>query len=326
MAKLREDLKDKFPKQTTLVFEKAGAAKTLEAGKIPYLVKTDNSLSGDLLEDAMVRADEFGKPQVIFRFSVDGRRKFAKMSGDNVGKQVAIILDGVVQSSPVIDEKIDSATARIRLNSGQNVQETQAEAQFIATTLRAGALPAALEQLEERTVGPTLGQDSIDKGKRAGILGAILVLLFMLIYYRTLGVVADIALTFNVLLILGILTSLGATLTLPGVAGIVLTVGMAVDANVIIFERIKEELRKGVGLHLAVKDGFGHAFSAIVDANITTAAVCIVLMYFGTGPVKGFAVTLLCGIATSMFTAIFVSRAIIDFLVLKLHFKKLVKV
>ncbi|MCB0357430.1 MAG: SecD/SecF family protein translocase subunit, partial [Bdellovibrionales bacterium] len=158
-----------------------------------------------------------------------------------------------------------------------------------------------------------------------GIVGCILVLVFMLVYYQQLGIIANIALVFNIFLILAILTSLGATLTLPGVAGIVLTVGMAVDANVIIFERIKEELRKGTGLHMAVKDGFGQAFSAIFDANITTAAVCVVLMYFGTGPVRGFAVTLICGIITSMFTAIFVSRAIIDLLLVKFHVKKLIK-
>ncbi|MCB0391698.1 MAG: protein translocase subunit SecD [Bdellovibrionales bacterium] len=326
LKRLREDLKDKLPKDTTIVFEKAGAAINLEAGKIPYLVKTNNNLTGDLLEDANVRPDEFGRPEVIFRFGVEGRRQFAQMSGDNVGKQVAIILDGVIKSAPNIQEKIDSATARITLGNRGNVQETQKEAQDIATVLRAGALPAALEQLEERTVGPTLGHDSIEKGKMAGLIGAVLVLIFMAFYYRQLGIIADLALIFNIFLILAILTSLGATLTLPGVAGIVLTVGMAVDANVIIFERIKEELRKGTGLQMAIKDGFGNAFSAIFDANITTAAVCVVLMYFGTGPVRGFAVTLICGIVTSMFTAIFVSRAIIDLLIQKFQVKNLMKV
>ena len=326
LKRIREDIKEKLPKDTTLVFEKAPSAVSLEAGKVPYLVKTDNDLTGDLLEDAMVRPDEFGKPEVVFRFGVEGRRRFAKISGDNVGKQVAIILDGVVQSAPVINEKIDSATAKISLNSRGNIQETQAEAQFIATTLRAGALPAALEQLEERTVGPTLGHDSIEKGKLAGLVGSVLVLIFMLVYYRTLGIIANLALMLNILMILAILTSLGATLTLPGVAGIVLTVGMAVDANVIIFERIKEELRKGSSLALAVKEGFGQAFSAIFDSNITTAAVCIILMYYGTGPVRGFAVTLICGIITSMFTAIFVSRALIDLLLVKFQVKNLVKV
>jgi len=324
IKRLNEDIKTKLPENTKLVFEKANNAVSLTNGKIPYLVKTDTDLSGDQLEDAVVRPGEFGAPEVIFRFTVEGRRKFADITEQNVKKLVAIVLDDVVQSAPVIKERIDSATARITL--GGSGQETQNEAQFIATALRAGALPAALEQLEERTVGPTLGADSIAKGKIAGMVGGILVLVFMLLYYRMLGVIANIALTVNIFLLLAILTSLGATLTLPGVAGIVLTVGMAVDANVIIFERIKEELRKGSSLQAAIKDGFGHAFSAIFDANITTAVVCIVLMYFGTGPVRGFAVTLLCGIVTSMFTAIFVSRTIMDWLVIRMKFTKLVTV
>lgn len=326
VKKINEDLKAKLPKNTRVVFKKLDSAVNLEAGRVPMLVETNSDLHGGELEDASVRPDEYGKPEVNFRFTVAGRRKFAELTERAAGGFLAIVLDDVVKSDPSVKEKIDSSQARITLGSGGNYQDTLAEAQFIATTLRAGALPAALEQLEERTVGPTLGADSIEKGKKAGIIGGILVLIFMIGYYRKLGVVADIALALNVLLILAILTSLGATLTLPGVAGIVLTVGMAVDANVIIFERIKEELLKGAGIGAAVKDGFGHAFSAIIDANITTAAVCIVLMYFGTGPVRGFAVTLICGIITSMFTAIFVSRAIIELMIGRLGVKNLITV
>ena len=326
VKRLNEDLLAKLPENTRLVFQKADAAVNLEAGRVPYLIETDTDLGGEHLEDASVRPDENGKPEVVFRFTVEGRRKFAELTGKNVNRQVAIVLDDVLKSAPNITERIDSATARITLGSTGNYQKTLEEAQFIATALRAGALPAALEQLEERTVGPTLGADSIAKGKFAGLVGAILVFIFMLIYYRTLGVVADIALGINIFLLLSLLTSLGATLTLPGVAGIVLTVGMAVDANVIIFERIREELRKGSSHKAAIKDGFGHAFSAIFDANITTAVVCVVLMYFGTGPVRGFAVTLMCGIATSMFTAIFVSRTIVDTMVSKMGLKKLMTV
>ena len=172
-------------------------------------------------------------------------------------------------------------------------------------------------------MGPTLGADSIHAGEVAGVVAAVLVLIFMLVYYKGLGVIANIALILNILFLLAILTSLGATLTLPGVAGIVLTLGMAVDANVIIFERMKEELARGAGIKAVIKDGFGQAFSAILDANITTAAVCIVLMYFGTGPVRGFAITLICGIVTSMFTAIFVSRTIIEWYVNKFKVEKL---
>lgn len=321
VKRINSDLKGKIPKERVVVFEKAGNARTLEAGKVAYLVDAKAELTGALLESAFVSYDEYNKPQVSFNVSVEGRRKFRDFTGNNTGKRMAIVLDNVVKSAPVIQSAIESS-GRITLG-GSNYEESVKEAEFVSTALRAGALPATLEQLEERTVGPTLGADSIAKGKRAGLIGSVLVLIFMLFYYRRLGVVADIALMMNVLLILAVLTSLGATLTLPGVAGIVLTVGMAVDANVIIFERIKEELRKGSGVKSAIKDGFGHAFSAIFDANITTAAVCVVLMYFGTGPVRGFAVTLICGIVTSMFTAIFVSRTVLEVMINKFNMKKL---
>ncbi len=304
-------LKDKLPAGNELVFQRADQATSLEAGRIPVLVKNDQTVGGEDIDDAFVGQDEFGSPVVQFRMSVNGRKRFGDLTGANIKKPMAIVLDKVVQSSPVIQSKI-SAQGSITLGSGQNYNETFEEARFIATTLRSGALPARLETLEERTVGPTLGADSINAGKKAGLVGAVLVLLFMLLYYRDMGVIANIALTVNVILLLALLASLGATLTLPGVAGIVLTVGMAVDANVIIFERVREEIRKGVSTKAAIKDGFGHALSAILDANITTAAVCFMLIAFGTGPVKGFAVTLICGIVTSMFTAIFLTRTLMD--------------
>lgn len=313
VKRVNEDLKGKLPENSRVVFQKAENAVSLEAGKITRLVEVSD-VDGGHLEDAFVGYDQFNRPQVNFRLSVEGGRKFGKLTEENVNRQLAIVLDDVLKSAPSIQSKITTAGV---INLGQSdYQKTLEEAEFIATTLRAGALPATLEQLEERTVGPTLGADSIKKGEVAGLVGALLVLGFMLFYYRNLGFGADIMLNMvqvmNILLILAILTSLGATLTLPGVAGIVLTLGMAVDANVIIYERIKEELSKGSTMTAAVKDGFGHAFSAIFDANITTAAVCIVLMYFGSGPVRGFAVTLIIGIVTSMFTAIFVSRTIFD--------------
>ena len=177
--------------------------------------------------------------------------------------------------------------------------------------------------MEERTVGPTLGRDSIEKGKKAGLLAGLLVIIFMFIYYRVLGLVANVALCLNMLCLLALLTSLGATLTLPGVAGIILTIGMAVDANVIIYERLKEELRKGSSLVLAVRDGYRYALSAILDANITTAIVCAVLMSFGTGPIRGFAITLFCGIITSIWTAVFVSRTILNTLIRRYNLKSL---
>lgn len=325
IRRLNDELKAKLPEGTAIAFEKAGNAETMEAGKIPMLLQTDTDLSGDKLEDAYVSFDEYGKPVVIFRFDSDGRRAFSSITEANVKRQMAVVLDEVVKSAPVIQGKIDTPTAQITLG-GRDYQSANAEGQLIATALRAGALPAALTQLEERTVGPTLGADAIRRGKQAGVIGMILIIVFMLVYYRTLGVVANLALLANVFMMLAILSSLGATLTLPGVAGIVLTLGMAVDANVIIFERIKEELKKGAGLQTSIKDGFGNAFSAIFDANITTAIVCGVLMYYGTGPVRGFAVTLLCGIITSMFTAIFVSRSILDLMVVKFGLKKVANV
>ncbi len=323
IKRLNEQLEKELPKDTRLVFEKLDGAKNILAGKRPYLIETSSSLTGDLLEDANVGADQYGKPEVNFRFTVEGRRKFADLSEKAIGGQLAIVLDDVVKSAPSVSERIDSDSARITLGGGGNYEDTYDEAQLITMALRAGALPAALEQLEERTVGSSLGEDSIRKGKMAGIVGLVLVLIFMVIYYRKLGVVACVSLVFNILLILAILTMLGATLTLPGVAGIILTIGMAVDANVIIFERIKEELNKGSGLALSVKNGFDFALSAILDANITTAAVCVVLMYFGTGPIRGFAVTLLAGIVTSMFTSIFVSRTIIDWAIVKRGLKSI---
>jgi len=311
VKRINKDLKGKLPNQTEVTFEKLGNVTEITDGKAPILVKTDRVFSGDKISDAFVGVGEYGQPVVNFSVASEGRSEFAALTGDNVDKPMAIVLDKVVMSAPNIGSRLREGGV-ITLGSGQDIG---AEAEFLTNVLRAGALPAALEQLEERTVGPTLGADSIAAGKKAGLFGLVFVLIFMIGWYRLAGAVAGFALSVNIFLILALLTSLGATLTLPGIAGIVLTVGMAVDANVIIFERIKEELSKGSGLRAAIKDGFGHAFSAIFDANITTAAVCLVLMFYGTGPIKGFAVTLIWGIATSMFTAIFLTRAVIDTLV-----------
>ena len=322
IKRLNKDLKKKFPANSRLVFEKAPSAKTLKAGKIPYLIDLNQSVQGSLLEDASVAFDsEFNNPLVSFKFQPEGRRLFSDLTSKVIGKRLAVILDNVLKSAPVVQSRI-SDRGQISLGTG-NYEEILQEANMIATTLRAGALPANLQQLEEKTVGPTLGKDSIDKGKKAGIIGLILVMLFILFYYRSLGVIANISLTANMFFLLSMMSSLSATLTLPGVAGIILTIGMAVDANVIIFERIKEELKKGASLKLAIRDGFGHAFSAILDANITTAIVCFILIYFGTGPIRGFAVTLFCGILSSLFTAVFLSRTLMDFFVLRFGWKKI---
>ena len=327
IKKLSQALKSKLPENSRIVFEKPPGALTLKAGRIPYLVDMGRSIQGGLLEDASVAFDQNAgnKPLVNFKFQPAGRKRFYDMtfkaSSAEPKERLAVILDNVVRSAPVVQSPI-RGDGQISLGSG-NYEEILEEAEMIATTLRTGALPANLDLLEEKTVGPTLGKDSIDKGKKAGMAGLFLVILFMLLCYRRLGVIADLCLAANIFFLLALMSSLSAVLTLPGIAGIILTVGMAVDANVIIFERIKEEIKKGASFKLAVRDGFSHAFSAILDANITTAIVCFVLIYFSSGPVKGFAVTLLCGIVTSLFTAVFLSRTLIDFLILKMGWKRI---
>ena len=319
IVKINEDLKDKIPEHQTLVFQKAQGASTLQAGKTPVLVKTDSGATGEILQSAYVGMDEFGRPQVLFNMNRPGQKIFSDLTKANINKPLAIILDKELKSMPVIRSQI-SDRGSIELGSGPGIQE---EAEMIAMVLRTGSLPARLIKMEERTIGPTLGKESIEKGKTAGLVAGVLVLIFMLLYYRTLGMVSGVALGLNILFLLTLLTSLGATLTLPGVAGIILTIGMAVDANVIIYERLREELKKGASLLLAVRDGYRNALSAILDANITTAIVCVVLIFFGTGPIRGFAVTLLCGIVTSLFTAVFVSRTLLNTLIKRFQIKTL---
>ena len=319
VQKINEDLKDKIPENHILVFQRAESSNSLQAGKIPVLVRTDSGAGGEILQTAFVGVDEFNNPEVIFHINVSGRKTFSELTGNNIKKPLAIILDKELKSMPIIQSRI-SDRGSISMGRGQDIRK---EAEDIAMVLRAGALPARLVKMEERTVGPTLGRDSIEKGKTAGLFAGVLVIIFMLLYYRTLGLVANVALCMNMLCLLALLTSLGATLTLPGVAGIILTIGMAVDANVIIYERLKEELRKGSALMLAVRDGYRYALSAILDANITTAIVCMVLISFGTGPIRGFAVTLFCGIITSIFTAVFVSRTVLHTLIRKFNLKHL---
>jgi preprotein translocase subunit SecD len=288
----------------------------MEAGHKPLLLKTNEGVTGDHLTDAYVGIDQQGSgaPVVNFRFDAVGARLFGDLTKRNVRKQMAIVLDKVVKSAPVINSAITGGSGVITLGGGRDPKGVLDEAKIISMALKAGALPATLEQLEERTVGPTLGADAIAKGRLAAIVAAALVFLFMAWYYKSFGVIADLSLAFNVLITMAVLSSLGATLTLPGVAGLALTVGIAVDANVIIYERIKEEMAKGASLAGASREGYDRAFSSIFDANVTSIAVCVVLMYFGSGPVRGFAVTLLCGLVTTMFTAVFFTRALVDLL------------
>ena len=285
----------------------------IETGRrtnVSYLLKNKTLLTGSSLESAQVKiSDRFGEPYIALKFDSQGAKDFDRITAENVKRRLAIVLDGVVHSAPVIQERISGGEAQI---TGSFTME---EARDLAVVLRTGALPAPVNILEERTVGPSLGQDSIDKGITSTIIGGILVVLFMMVYYKLSGVVANLALIMNIIIILGVLIAFNATLTLPGIAGIVLTIGMAVDANVLIFERIKEELRTGKTPRAAVEVGYAKAFLTILDSNVTTLIAALFLFQFGTGPVKGFAVTLSIGLITSMFTAIFVTRIIFDYFV-----------
>jgi len=276
------------------------------APKIPYVVKKQVLVSGGDLTDAQPGFDQrSGEPIVSFRFNTSGSRKFAQATSENVGQPFAIVLDNEVISAPVIREPITGGSGQI---SGSFTVQA---ANDLAILLRAGALPAPLTVIEERTVGPGLGQDSIEKGELAAYVGSIMVIVFMLLTYRLFGVFANVAVAINVAMIFGVLSLLNATLTLPGIAGIVLTVGIAVDSNVLIYERIREELRGGRNAISAIDAGFKRALSTILDSNITTFIAAAVLFYIGTGPVRGFAVTLGIGIITTVFTAFTLTRLIV---------------
>ena len=268
-----------------------------------YVTEEDSFVTGEMLEDATAQRDpQFNQPQVGFEFNRAGGRRFSNFTTVHIGDYIAIVLDDEIVSAPVVQDRI-GASGVINMGNADMV-----EAADLALVLRAGALPARLEIMEERTVGPSLGQDSIDRGRIAGIIGMVLVILIMSLYYRVAGILAVMALGVYLVLVLGGLSAFGATLTLPGMAGLILSVGMAVDANVLIFERIREELILGRATRTAVDEGFAHALSAIVDANITTLITALILFQFGTGPVKGFAVTLSIGIVASFFSALYVTR------------------
>ena len=270
-----------------------------------YILSRSPVVTGEELTDAQPSFDQNGRPAVNFRFNTSGARKFGQYTSDHIGDPFAIVLDNEVISAPVVESAITGGSGII--TGSFDV----AESTRLATLLRAGSLPAGLEFLEERTVGPELGQDSIDAGKIACLVGFAAVLIFMFLSYGTFGFFANIALLINVGLMFGLLSMIGATLTLPGIAGIVLTIGMAVDANVLVFERIREELKTAKGPARAIELGYEKALSAIVDANITTFLTAAILFIMGAGPVKGFAVTLGLGIITSVFTAIFVTRTMV---------------
>jgi preprotein translocase subunit SecD len=322
LVELERLLRGKVPEGREIGFGRKEAQ--LEVEYRTYFLHGEVALTGDYITDASVRPDsQTGQPEVALNFDRTGAQKFEKLTGAHVKERMAIVLEGEVSSAPVIQTRIGGGAARITLGATRNYNEALAEAQDLAVVLRAGAMPAPVRILEERTVGPTMGEDARQQGIYALALGLILVVLFMVIYYRVSGAVADLALVLNALFILAVLAAFQATLTLPGIAGIILTIGMAVDANVIINERIREELHAGKTPRAAVDAGYSRAFWTIFDANFTTLIAAVVLWSYGSGPIQGFAVTLFIGILASMFTAIFVTRLVMDYLTIRMKVERL---
>ena len=310
--RINQQLKGKIPADSEITYElQYDPVSKKVVGGTPFLLKRKVEVSGEMLRNAQV-AVQNNEPYVSLSFNPAGTKIFGELTAANIGKRLAILLDGTVNKAPVIKSAIPSGEAQITLGYG-DYQALVQEAEDLVVVLREGALPATLREATKTIIGPSLGKSSIERGFQATLLGGIIVIIFMALWYKGGGLVADAALILNILFIFGILTMFGATLTLPGVAGIVLTIGMAVDANVIILERIKEELVAGKGVKAAVEAGYGNAMSAVVDANITTFLSGVVLYQFGSGPVRGFAVTLMVGIVTTMLTALVATKTYYDF-------------
>ncbi len=304
--KVFNEFSPKVPAGGQILFERRVNRETGRVTKTPLLVKKEAALTGDLLSDARVAFDNFNQSYVSITFDATGAKIFERVTGENVKRRLAIVLDNTVYSAPVIQDRISGGRAQI---SGSFTTE---EASDLAIVLRAGALPAPVKIIQNVTVGPSLGRDSIDHGMKAGIVGTVLVGGFMIFYYRLSGVIADFTLVFNMILLIGALAALNATLTLPGIAGIILTIGMSVDSNVLIFERIREELRSGKPPRLAVDAGYSKAFVTIFDSHVTTLITAFVLFLFGTGPIKGFAVTLSLGVIINLFTSLIGTKVVFD--------------
>ncbi|HEX3703215.1 MAG TPA: protein translocase subunit SecD, partial [Vicinamibacterales bacterium] len=283
-----------------------------DAGTVYYLVRKAAAVSGRDLRNARPTVDDNNMPAVSFTLSSEGGAKFGKVSGENIGRSLAIILDGRVQSAPRLESRI-TTDGRI---TGSFTQE---ETQNLSLILRSGALPATLTYLEEKTIGPSLGADSIRSGVLASIVGLLLVAAFMLIYYRLSGINAVVALVFNLIILIGMMAYIGAVMTLPGIAGFVLTMGIGVDSNVLIFERIKEELEAQRGVRASINTGFGRVFWTLVDTHISALISAAFLFQFGTGPIRGFAVTLFFGLASNLFTSIFVSKTLFELVLGRRH-------
>ncbi len=309
---------DKIPADDEILFEKKVNRETGAAIKIPILLKKQAALTGNLLSEAKVSLDSrFSEPYVSISFNAEGAKLFDEVTAANVKKRLAIILDNTIYSAPVIQERISGGNAQI---TGSFSME---EAKDLSIVLKAGALPAPLKMLQNVTVGPSLGEDSIQAGTMAGIIGTVMVVIFMIVYYRLSGVIADFALILNIVLLFGAMASLNATLTLPGIAGVILAIGMAVDSNVLMFERIRDELRTGKTPRSAVDSGYHKAFWTIFDSHVTTLITAMVLFQFGTGPIKGFAVTLSLGVLINLYTALIGTKTVFDLINSSRDVKKL---
>ena len=308
----RPEVRRLLPRNTVLMWGASPFQTMPEQGTELYEligVRSQIELTGEVIEEASVNFDPAtNQPQVSMNMNSEGARRWARITGANIGKPIAIVLDGYVYSYPNVETKISNGRSSI------TGLESVEEARDLVNILLSGALPAPLDIIEERTVGASLGEESIQAGFYSTMIGLVIVAIFMMFYYHAGGAIADLALILNILFIMGILAAFNATLTLPGIAGIVLTIGMAVDANVLIFDRIREEQRAGKTLRAAIDGGYSNAMSAIIDANVTTFFVGIILYSFGVGPIKGFAVTLMAGIVASLFSAIVITRVIVDYL------------
>jgi preprotein translocase subunit SecD len=318
---VREDISPTsgtIPDDAELLKEKSVDTATGAVSEIPIVVQKKSMITGDLLTDAQVRIDsQFNQPYVGIEFNALGAKLFDQVTAANVGKRFAIVLDNNIHSAPVIRERISGGSAQI---SGNFTEKTAAD---LAIVLRAGALPAPVKIIQNVTVGPSLGQDSINKGLYAGLIGVLLVVAFMAVYYKLSGMIANLGMILNIIYLMGALAALGATLTLPGIAAIVLLVGMSVDSNVIIFERIREELKLGKSPKAALDAGYDKAFLTIMDSHITTLITAAVLFQFGTGPVKGFAVSLSLGVIINLFTSLIGTKVTFDLFLHQGNVKKM---
>jgi len=308
-ASVEDALKGNVPEDAQLLYQKSVDPQTGRATKTPMLVKKRALLTGDTIKTAKVNFDsQRGGAHVSLSFDSRGAKVFDRVTAENVKRRLAIVLDDTIYSAPVIQERISGGEAQI---TGSFTAE---EASDLAIVLRAGSLPAPVKVIQNVSIGPSLGQDSIRKGIQAAIIGALVVVAFMGFYYRFAGLVADFALVFNILFLLASMAALSATLTLPGIAGIILAIGMAVDSNVLIFERIREEIRAKKSVRVSIDAGYDKAFMTVVDSHVTTLITAIILFQFGTGPIKGFAVSLSMGVAINLFTALVCTKVVFDYL------------